>query len=64
MDTQLSIRSGTPSASVSAGPSGITAALNADNELVPTSFVAVAKQTYVSPGVSPDTVMGEVRLEP
>ncbi len=41
---------------------GVTDMLNGDNELLPAAFVAVAKQTYVSPLVSPETVMGEVGL--
>ena len=43
---------------------GITGALTADNGLVPISFVAVTKHSYALPLVSPETVIGEVGLEP
>ena len=42
----------------------MTDALAADNGLVPISFVAVTKHSYALPLVSPETVMGEVGLEP
>ena len=48
----------------SGGAAGVTGALNADAGLVPKSFVAVAAQTYASPLVSPETVIGEVGLVP
>ena len=46
------------------GATGVTGALIPDNGLVPTSFVATTKHSYASPLVSPETVMGEVGLEP
>ena len=39
-------------------------ALSADIGLLTTSFVAVVKQAYVCPLVSPETVMDEVGLVP
>ena len=42
----------------------MTDALAADIGLVPTAFVAVAKQAYACPLVSPETVIGEVILVP
>ena len=42
----------------------MTGALASDIGLVPTAFVAVAKQAYACPLVSPETVIGEVGLVP
>ena len=42
----------------------MTDALSADIGLLPKSFVAVAKQAYACPLVSPETVIGEVILVP
>jgi hypothetical protein len=40
----------------------VNGALASDTGLVPTSLVAVARQAYVSPFVSPEIVMGDVGL--
>ena len=42
----------------------MTGALDSDIGLVPTAFVAVAKQAYACPLVGPETVIGEVGLVP
>ena len=46
------------------GPAGVNGALSSEYGLAPTAFVAVAKQAYGCPLVSPETVMGEVGLVP
>ena len=44
------------------GAAGVNGALSSEYGLAPTAFVAVAKQAYGYPLVSPETVMGEVEL--
>ena len=44
------------------GVASVKGALTSDTGLMPTSFVAVAKQAYMSPLVSPEIVMGDVGL--
>ena len=46
------------------GPTGVNGALTADGGLVPASLAAVTAQTWLTPLVSPETVMGEVGLAP
>ena len=47
---------------ITGGVASVNGALASDTGLVPTSLVAVARQAYVSPFVSPEIVMGDVGL--
>ena len=44
------------------GPAGVNGALSSEFGLAPTAFAAETKQTWDTPLVSPETVMGKVGL--